>query len=240
MNKKIILIILSVTLVFILSYHAINKFVKDNPPDVVEKSGNKKKVKTKYLPLIIKIQINNPKPTDNAEKSKFNTLLEEGLSAMMDGALDTLPKDTNIEYSDNPDLYFIMRIDGVESPFINSTIHQDCLGRAVNQSIMYESKYKGRRAIVEFWNSNDDSLLNKVGGVLGSLDAEVEGNVGVTSAAVTVDGMKIGDQLKACSTYIGQCEVILGHTVGQISAITDGSTIKKDIAVEIVRPFEEE
>ena len=133
----------------------------------------------------------------------------------------------------NPDVYFLLRIDG-QDPLIIPEVHNDCLGRPVNQTILYDNSLKGRRAIVEIWDSHNNVTMNNIRAMVSGTRINMGAVQGAVSANISIDGKEIGPLLKNSDEYICQAEVILGQSPGSVQLDPSGGTLIYDVFFEIL------
>ena len=148
-------------------------------------------------------------------------------------------------WDSNPDVYFLMRIDGIQDPLIIPVVHKDCKGRPVNQTILCDYSLKGRRAVLEIWDSVDNATMTNIRALVSgtAINVGVSGTAstgglvqGSVSANGSINGKEIGKQLSLSDKYICQAEVILGHTQGSVTLNSSGGNTTSGLFLDILPP----
>ena len=184
--------------------------------------------KPEYVPLVLKFQLTS------TWKDKAWDI---GLTWVTSGI--------NYLYDSNPDVYFLMRIDGIQDPLIIPVVHKDCKGRPVNQTILCDYSLKGRRAVLEIWDSVDNATMTNIRALVSgtAINVGVSGTAstgglvqGSVSANGSINGKDIGKQLRLSDKYICQAEVILGQTQGSITLNSSGGDSTSGLFLDILPP----
>ena len=198
---------------------------KDTSPQKPD-TKNTSPSKPEYIPLVVKFQLTSTWKNTAWEIAKIYL----GLSWFWDS---------------NPDVYFLMRIDGIQDPLIIPVVHKDCKDRPVNQTILCDYSLKGRRAVIEIWDSVDNATMNNIRALVSgtAINAGVSGTAstgglvqGSVSANGSINGKDIGKQLRLSDKYICQAEVILGQTQGSITLNSSGGDSTSGLFLDILPP----
>ena len=201
--------------------------IKDTSPQKAD-TKNTSPPKPEYVPLVLKFQLTS------TWKDTASTIL----TTYVTGGLNYL-------YDSNPDVYFLMRIDGIQDPLIIPVVHKDCKDRPVNQTILCDYSLKGRRAVIEIWDSVDNATMNNIRALVSgtAINAGVSGTAstgglvqGSVSANGSINGKDIGKQLRLSDKYICQAEVILGQTQGSITLNSSGGDSTSGLFLDILPP----
>ena len=136
-------------------------------------------------------------------------------------------------FDDDPDVYLLLRIDGVQDPVVIPVVHDNCQDRPVNQTVVYKSDLNGKRVVVEVWDSDDDGLMANVRALLSgvSLNAGIKNGVSINAS---IDGKEIAQLLRNEDDYLCQAEVILGKTVGPLEVNSQGGNLISDLHLEVL------
>ena len=198
---------------------------KDTSPQKPD-TKNTSPSKPEYIPLVVKFQLTSTWKNTAWEIAKIYL----GLSWFWDS---------------NPDVYFLMRIDGIQDPLIIPVVHKDCKDRPVNQTILCDYSLKGRRAVIEIWDSVDNATMNNIRALVSgtAINVGVSGTAstgglvqGAVSANGSINGKEIGKQLRLSDKYICQAEVILGQTQGSITLNSSGGDSTSGLFLDILPP----
>lgn len=198
---------------------------KDTSPQKPD-TKNTSPSKPEYIPLVVKFQLTSTWKNTAWEIAKIYL----GLSWFWDS---------------NPDVYFLMRIDGIQDPLIIPVVHKDCKDRPVNQTILCDYSLKGRRAVIEIWDSVDNATMNNIRALVSgtAINVGVSGTAstgglvqGAVSANGSINGKDIGKQLRLSDKYICQAEVILGQTQGSITLNSSGGDSTSGLFLDILPP----
>ena len=198
---------------------------KDTSPQKPD-TKNTSPSKPEYIPLVVKFQLTSTWKNTAWEIAKIYL----GFSWFWDS---------------NPDVYFLMRIDGIQDPLIIPVVHKDCKDRPVNQTILCDYSLKGRRAVIEIWDSVDNATMNNIRALVSgtAINAGVSGTAstgglvqGSVSANGSINGKDIGKQLRLSDKYICQAEVILGQTQGSITLNSSGGDSTSGLFLDILPP----
>ena len=169
-----------------------------------------------YVPLVIRFQI----------VSNWKNLLWETTK-------NRLTYGNGSWFRSNPDVYFLLRIDGIQDPLVIPVVHKDCKDRPVNQTILFDNSLKGRRVIVEIWDSKNSVLMNNIRALVSGTRINVAVQDAV-SASVSIDGKEIGPLLINSDKYICQAEMTLGQTAGSVKLNSMGGDTVSDLYFEIL------
>ena len=169
-----------------------------------------------YVPLVIKFQI---------VSNWANLLIETTKNRLTYG--------NGSWFRSNPDVYFLLRIDGIQDPLVIPVVHKDCKDRPVNQTILFDNSLKGRRVIVEIWDSKNSVLMNNIRALVSGTRINVAVQDAV-SASVSIDGKEIGPLLINSDKYICQAEMTLGQTAGSVKLNSMGGDTVSDLYFEIL------
>jgi len=200
---------------------------KDTSPQKPD-TKNTSPPKPEYIPLVVKFQLTS------TWKNRASTIVWTYVTSGL-----------NYLYDSNPDVYFLMRIDGIQDPLIIPVVHKDCKDRPVNQTILCDYSLKGRRAVLEIWDSVDNATMNNIRALVSgtAINVGVSGTAstgglvqGAVSANGSINGKEIGKQLMLSDKYICQAEVILGQTQGSITLNSSGGDSTSGLFLDILPP----
>ena len=128
-------------------------------------------------------------------------------------------------FDDNPDVYFLLRIDKVQDPILVPIVHTDGQNRPIHQSFIFNRELIGRRVIVEVWDSDgNDAAFNTLKAIINGSQLGVRYVQNGVSVNYELKGSRVADMLKGVNPddYLCQFSIVVGTDEANLKVNTTG------------------